>query len=153
MPAPSDSPEAKVERYGLWDHNVPVPTSKDAPLLENVRVSIIKLREPEKDGYDRLRGVAIYRYKGTLFTLGGKVEASPQGCAADYNCLAPGTSLGKPLPGDTHGEHSFIAEPGVASPDRFDFRLRPGSPCTDAGLSIGQAFRGSAPDVGLYEGR
>jgi len=85
--------------------------------------------------------------------LGGKVEASPQGCLADYNCLAPGTQLGMPLPGNTHGEHNFSAAPGLASPDRFDFRLRPGSPCIDAGLSIGQAFHGRAPDVGIYEGR
>ena len=60
-----------AEAYPLWDPRVPVPTSTQVPLLEGVRFSVIKKREPEVDGYSWLHGVAAVWHKGALFTFWG----------------------------------------------------------------------------------
>lgn len=55
----------------LWDPSVPMPRSSDIPRLPNTRFTIIKKREPEKDGYDWLHGVAIIRHKNVFYTCWG----------------------------------------------------------------------------------
>ncbi len=57
--------------YALWDPAQPVPTAKEAPLVEGVRFEVIKAREPEVDGYNWLHGVAACWHKGTLYTSWG----------------------------------------------------------------------------------
>ncbi len=56
------------EPFPLWDDTVPLPTAAETPVLEHVRFSRIKQREPEVDGFHWLHGVAIVRHKGRLFT-------------------------------------------------------------------------------------
>ena len=63
--------DAAEEPYVLWDPSIPVPTAAELPLLEGVRFESIKRREPEKDGYDWLHGVALVFHKGTLFSCWG----------------------------------------------------------------------------------
>ncbi len=61
---------AEPQRFELWSGG-PLPKASEIPLLKGVRFSVIKQREPEKDGYDWLHGVSIVRHKGTLFTCWG----------------------------------------------------------------------------------
>ncbi|MHC4400263.1 MAG: exo-alpha-sialidase [Planctomycetota bacterium] len=68
--AGGDNP-TKPEPYVLWDPAIRPPAAAEIPLLENVRFSTVKRREPEKDGYDWLHGAAIVRHKGTLFACWG----------------------------------------------------------------------------------
>ena len=78
-------------------------------------------------------------------------KAYPSGNVADYNCLAPGTNLGQAAPQDSYGENNVLADPMVLDADKFDFRLKKGSPCIDAGdETVGKRY-GKAPDIGLYE--
>ncbi|MFW6107401.1 MAG: exo-alpha-sialidase [bacterium] len=59
------------ELYTLWDPEVPVPKSSEAPLLPGVRFSVIKERDPDKDGYNWLHGVALAWHKGALYASFG----------------------------------------------------------------------------------
>src|SRR5439155_18562188 len=43
----------------------------ETPILKNVEFTVLKKREPEKDGYDWLHGVAIVHHKGVLYTSWG----------------------------------------------------------------------------------
>ncbi len=62
--------EPTVERYRLWDGELP-PAETEVPLLEGVRFSQIKAREPELDGFDWLHGVALAFHRGTLYASWG----------------------------------------------------------------------------------
>ena len=62
--------EATVERYRLWDGELP-PAATEVPLLEGVRFSGIKAREPEVHGFDWLHGVALVFHEGTLHASWG----------------------------------------------------------------------------------
>ncbi len=64
------TPRSGPERFALWEGDR-VPTAAQTPLLEDVRFSVVKPREPEKDGYDWLHGAAIIRHKGGLYTCWG----------------------------------------------------------------------------------
>jgi len=51
-------------------------------------------------------------------------------------------------------QHGIVADPAFMNPGAGDFRLRPGSPCIDAGRVIPgftQSYVGKAPDIGAYE--
>jgi hypothetical protein len=76
----------------------------------------------------------------------------PKG-VCDYNLLFGCLNRG-------YGEHDFVAEPQFVDPDNGDFRLKPGSPGIDAGVTIeaidvdlGGVKRpqGKGYDVGCYE--
>jgi hypothetical protein len=55
--------------------------------------------------------------------------------------------------------HSLAADPALIDPGRLDFHLRGGSPCIDAGATLGYTNdfegraipQGRAPDIGAYE--
>jgi hypothetical protein len=55
--------------------------------------------------------------------------------------------------------HSLCADPGFVEPGNLDFRLRPDSPCVDAGgpEDVERDFggttipQGKAPDIGAFE--
>jgi hypothetical protein len=66
-----DVPEVIVETYRLWDGELP-PAEVDLPFVPGTRYVTIKKREPEKDGYKWLHGVAVAPYKGTLFATWGE---------------------------------------------------------------------------------
>ena len=55
----------------LWDPSVAIPRSTEIPSLVNARFTMIKRREPEKDGYNWLHGVAIVRHKNTFYSCWG----------------------------------------------------------------------------------
>ncbi len=63
-------------RYTLWEAKGPVPKSADLPLLEGVEFHVIKARQPEKDDYNWLHGVAIVRHKGLLYASFGHNKGS-----------------------------------------------------------------------------
>ena len=63
-------PTPVFERYPLWEGG-DVPTAAETPLLENVRFTVVKNREPDQDGYDWLHGAAIIRHKDTWFVCWG----------------------------------------------------------------------------------
>lgn len=67
----SAADSAEKRPYVLWDPALPVPAASEIPLLEGVRFSMIKRREPQKDGFDWLHGVALSWHKGTLFACFG----------------------------------------------------------------------------------
>jgi hypothetical protein len=50
------------------------------------------------------------------------------------------------------GKHLISSDPGFVSPEAGDYRLRPDSPCVDAGVVIpginDGRFSGDAPDMG-----
>ena len=60
----------------LWDPSVPMPKSSELPRLASTRFSMIKLREPEKDGYNWLHGVAIVRHRNVFYTCWGHNKGS-----------------------------------------------------------------------------
>lgn len=55
--------------------------------------------------------------------------------------------------------HSRAVDPSFVDPDKLDFRLRPDSPCIDAGIDVGlhadfeggRVPEGMGPDIGPYE--
>ena len=71
-PVPDDvSAAARESSVVLWDPEVPVPGPGEIERLENTRFEVVKLREPEVDGYVWLHGMAIWRYRGVFFTSWG----------------------------------------------------------------------------------
>jgi hypothetical protein len=64
------APAFGAEPFPLWDPEVAAP-AKDAPLLEDVRFSVVKKREPDVDGYNWLHGMAAVWHKGELITFWG----------------------------------------------------------------------------------
>ncbi len=50
--------------------------------------------------------------------------------------------------------HSIAADPGFMNAALHDYRILPGSPAIDRGTTLtpGEAFLGTAPDIGVYEG-
>lgn len=57
--------------FPLWAPEIPVPDTARTPLLEGVRFSVIKKREPEVDGYNWLHGVALAWHQNVLFAFWG----------------------------------------------------------------------------------
>lgn len=55
----------------LWDDRAPLPKSAELPVLADVRFSVIKRYEFEKDGYRFLHGVAVCFHKGRLYASFG----------------------------------------------------------------------------------
>jgi hypothetical protein len=69
LPATPHEIEA-VEPAGLWSGG-DVPKSAEIPVLQEVRFSVIKRYEPEKDGYRFLHGVALCFHKDRLYASVG----------------------------------------------------------------------------------
>lgn len=55
----------------LWDDHAPLLKSAELPVLADVRFSVIKRYEFEKDGYRFLHGVAVCFHKGRLYASFG----------------------------------------------------------------------------------
>ena len=70
LQGPHDLPPEHVP-FALWDPERPAPTAEEAPLLGDVRFSVIKKREKEADGYNWLHGVAVVWHKGVLYSFYG----------------------------------------------------------------------------------
>jgi hypothetical protein len=64
-------PEITMESYKIWDGELP-PAEVDLPFVPGTRYVTIKKREPEKDGFKWLHGVAVAPHKGTLFACWGE---------------------------------------------------------------------------------
>lgn len=69
FPRRSDADEPAP--FPLWDPAQPVPIASETPLLQDVRFSVIKKREPEVDGYSWLHGIALVWHKDVLFAFWG----------------------------------------------------------------------------------
>ena len=68
------------------------------------------------------------------------------GVAVDYNKKFPNADG----PSIT-GPQAVTAAPMFMDAANRDFRLKPGSPCIDAGMRVGAEFAGKAPDIGAFE--
>jgi hypothetical protein len=80
----------------------------------------------------------------------GDRKEYPTGNLVDFNCLAPGTRLAEPMPGENkHGPHNLTADPKFLGAADLDFRLAGDSPCLRKGMDVGIKFTGQAPDIGL----
>lgn len=64
-----------VETYRIWDGDLP-PAEADLPFVAGTRYVTIKKREPEKDGFKWLHGVAVAPYRGTLFATWGENQGA-----------------------------------------------------------------------------
>jgi hypothetical protein len=64
-------PEMNMETYRIWDDELP-PAEVDLPFVPGARFVTIKKREPEKDGFKWLHGVAVAPHQGTLFATWGE---------------------------------------------------------------------------------
>ncbi len=62
---------AESTPFPLWAPTRPVPSAAEAPLLKDVRFSVIKKREMEVDGYNWLHGLALVWHKNILFAFWG----------------------------------------------------------------------------------
>ena len=92
--------------------------------------------------------------KNNIFWGPGKVfgvDHDPRDNLADYNCIAPEAAVTTVSPAYTYESHNIRANPGFADEAALDFRIRPDSPCVDAGDPNVGAHHGKAPDIGLFE--
>jgi hypothetical protein len=92
----------------------------------------------------------IYRESGPLADMGGfRYETIDELRSA--TAVMPVPRFGR----SGFGAHLMSREPRFVSPDAGDYRLRPDSPCIDAGVVIPGIndghFRGEAPDMGAFE--
>jgi hypothetical protein len=81
------------------------------------------------------------------------VDHNPSDNLADYNCIAPEATVATTSPAYTYGSHNLRADPCFLNAAALDFTIRPNSPCADAGDPNAGAYRGKAPDIGLFETR
>lgn len=83
----------------------------------------------------------------------GDKKEYPTRNVVDFNCLAPGTRLAEPMPGENkHGPHNLTADPRFLAAQDGDFRVAGDSPCRGKGMDVGFKFIGQAPDIGLTGG-
>lgn len=71
----SSSTAEEISPSPLWNPETPVPNTVETPILEGVRFSVIKKREPEVDGYNWLHGVALVWHENILFSFWGHNKA------------------------------------------------------------------------------
>ena len=67
---------AEGQRHVLWDASQRVPKSSEVLPLKGVRFHVIKKREPKKDGYNWLHGVAVVWHGGKLYVSFGHNKGS-----------------------------------------------------------------------------
>jgi len=75
--------EITMETYRIWDGELP-PAEVDLPFVPGTRYVTIKKREPEKDGFSWLHGVAVAPYGGTLFATWGENQG-PENTVTEIN--------------------------------------------------------------------
>lgn len=85
------------------------------------------------------------------------------GWDSDYNLIGPeaanfidftGTdyaTLAAYVAGKSKDAHSLKDDPLLTNPGSGDFTVGPTSPAINAGVNVGLAYNGSAPDIGYYE--
>lgn len=59
------------DRFVLWPKEMPVPKTAECPFVEGLEFHVVKAREPEKDGYNWLHGVAVCWHDDRLFATFG----------------------------------------------------------------------------------
>jgi hypothetical protein len=102
------------------------------------------------------RNVLLYnntlcRNGKSLAWWGSRGNADQQGVQVVNNILTDSVSLGK---GAVARSNYTGKDPGWLDPENNDFRLRPDSPCVDAGETIDgitERHVGQAPDLGCFE--
>ncbi|MCY3023797.1 MAG: right-handed parallel beta-helix repeat-containing protein [Planctomycetota bacterium] len=83
----------------------------------------------------------------------GDKKEYPTRNVVDFNCLAPGTRLAEPMPGENkHGSQNLTADPKSAGARDFDFSVAADSPCVGKGTDVGLKLTGQPPDIGLTSG-
>lgn len=65
------APAFAAESFILWAPDKALPKAAECPLVKGAEFSVIKRREPEKDGYNWLHGVALAWHKGKLYASFG----------------------------------------------------------------------------------
>ena len=65
------APTFAAESFVLWAPDEALPKAAECPLVKDVEFSVIKRREPDKDGYNWLHGVALAWHKDKLYASFG----------------------------------------------------------------------------------
>lgn len=100
----------------LWIPNVSVPKAADLPVLKNVRFSVIKRYEPDRDGYRFLHGVALCFHGGKLYASFGRNKGGENTSTEEAHfCLSTddGRTWTVPSPIDTATEGDLGVSHGV----------------------------------------
>lgn len=84
-----DASSEDAPRFKLWDTNNPIPKSAELFTLAETTFHVIKKREPERDRYSWLHGVAIAWHKNQLYASFGH-NTGPENTAGEVanGCLS-----------------------------------------------------------------
>jgi Right handed beta helix region len=91
----------------------------------------------------------IYKSEGPCIDLGYTSNATVRNNICWQN---GGDSIVRGGSGNTIDHNLLGQDPRFVNAGAGDFHLQPGSPAIDAGVNMGQALVGSAPDIGACEG-
>ncbi len=109
----------------------------------------IRLNTPSHN--NRVYYNTVFQNGNSLGYWGPENNDDQQGCVVRNNIFTDAVATGA---GAVYGHNFEGSDPGFVDPAANDFRLKPNSPCIDAGIAIGECpatVRGAAPDMGAYE--
>lgn len=111
-----------------------------------------------EDGSSTVKNNAVHTASNYLI----HVDSSSTGSTIDYNSYYPSTetkfywnntayNFTNWKTASSQDAHSICSDPKFTDATNKDFHLQSDSPCIDAGVNVGLAYYGSAPDMGALE--